>query len=77
MIFGNKWLIEFCQQVEKENGLLGGYKAGDRVVKLSDDIVVKYGYDMTASEARTQEFAYSKANPSIFHVPRVYYYLFA
>jgi len=67
-----EFLIEFCQQAEKENGLIGGYKGGDRVVKLSNDIAVKFGYGVAASEAITQEFARQNTNPSIVHVPQVY-----
>ena len=52
--------------------MLGGHKRGDRVVKLSHDIAVKFGHDVTASEAKTQEFAHRNANPSVVHVPRVY-----
>jgi hypothetical protein len=44
-------LVGICEQAEKENAL------GTPVVKLSDDIAVKFGHGMKASEARTQEFA--------------------
>jgi serine/threonine protein kinase len=67
-----EWLIESCRRAEKENGLIGGYKGGDRVVKLSDGIVAKFGHGVTASEAETQKFAHQNANPSIVHVPQVY-----
>lgn len=42
------------------------------MVKLSDDIAVKIGGLVTASEARTQEFANQNTDPTIVHVPRVY-----
>jgi len=67
-----EWLIEFCQRLEKENGVIGGYKGEDKVVKLSHDIAAKSGHGVTASEAKTQESAHRNANPSIVHVPRVY-----
>jgi serine/threonine protein kinase len=67
-----EWLVELCQRVDKENGLIGGYRIGDRVVKLSHDIAAKFGHGVTASEAETQKFAHRNANPSIVHVPQVY-----
>lgn len=42
------------------------------MVKISDDIGVKIGGLVTASEARTQEFANQNTDPTIVHVPRVY-----
>lgn len=65
-------LAELCHQTEKLNGIIGGYKEAIRVVKLSNDIAVKFGRGVTAAEARTQEFAHQNVNPSIVHVPRVY-----
>ncbi|OBT43200.1 hypothetical protein VE00_06434 [Pseudogymnoascus sp. WSF 3629] len=59
-------LVGICEQAEKENAL------GTPVVKLSDDIAVKFGHGVKASEARTQEFARQNADPSIVHIPRVY-----
>ena len=67
-----EWLIEFCQRAEKDNGIIGGNKEGDRVVKLSHDIAAKFGHGVAASEAKTQQFAHQNVNPSIVHVPRVY-----
>jgi aminoglycoside phosphotransferase len=67
-----EWLVEFCEGAEKENRQIWGHKDGDRVVKLSHDIAVKFGHGVTHSEAKTQEFAHRNANPSIVHVPRVY-----
>lgn len=37
--------------------MIGGVLEGDRVVKVSQEIAVKYGYGVTAAEAATQEFA--------------------
>lgn len=48
---------------------------GDRVVKVSDHIAVKYGYGVTAGEASTQEFAYNNIDPDIVHIPRVYRFI--
>ncbi|PMD63973.1 uncharacterized protein K444DRAFT_650930 [Hyaloscypha bicolor E] len=68
----NGWLLELCDKVEEENGRIGGHQYGDRVVKLSDEIAVKYGHGVKESEARTQDFAYRNANPSIVRIPRVH-----
>lgn len=65
-------LVEICEQAEKENGRIGNIERGRPIVKLSDDIAVKFGPGVIASEARTQEFANKNADPSIVHVPRVY-----
>jgi thiamine kinase-like enzyme len=67
-----EWLLELCDKVEEENGRIGGHQYGDRVVKLSDEIAVKYGHGVKDSEARTQEFAHRSVNPGIVHVPRVH-----
>jgi aminoglycoside phosphotransferase (APT) family kinase protein len=68
------WLVKYCKQKGKNNGVVGASWGGNRVIKLSDDIAVKYGPGVTASEAATQEFAHRKANPALVHVPRVYRY---
>ncbi|WEW57263.1 hypothetical protein PRK78_002728 [Emydomyces testavorans] len=68
------WLVDFCRRVEKENGVIGGPRMGHRVVKLSDEIAVKYGYGLTAGEAATQQFAYDHVDPSIVRVPRVHHF---
>lgn len=70
-----EWLIDLCHKAEKENGISGGLKEGDRVIKISDDIAVKYGYGVTASEAATQDFAYNTVNSNIVHIPRVYRFI--
>jgi hypothetical protein len=67
-----EFLIELCEKAEKENGLIGGYTGGDRVVRLSHNIAVKFGPGVMPSEAKTQEFAYRNTDPNIVHVPQVY-----
>lgn len=70
------WLIDLCHQAEKEGGKIGGPpRGGDPVIKVSDDIAVKYGMGVTAAEAATQEFAYNSVDPNIVHVPRVYRFI--
>ncbi|TVY89959.1 hypothetical protein LAWI1_G004063 [Lachnellula willkommii] len=65
-------LVEYCKQMEKDNGVVGASWGSNRVIKLSDDIAVKYGPGVGPSEAATQELAHRKADPRIVHVPRVY-----
>ncbi|KAK2764356.1 hypothetical protein FQN54_009050 [Arachnomyces sp. PD_36] len=67
-----EYLISLCERTYKENGSIGGLEEGNRVVKLSDEIAVKFGYLVTAGEAATQEFAYQHVDRSIVRVPRVY-----
>lgn len=67
-----EYLISLCERAGREDGLIGGLPEGNWVVKLSDEIVVKFGYAVTAGEAATQEFARKHADPSIVRVPRVY-----
>ncbi|ELR05315.1 hypothetical protein VC83_01570 [Pseudogymnoascus destructans] len=57
---------------EELNGIISKYKGAIRVIKLSNDIAVKFGRGVTAAEARTHEFAYQNVNPNIVHVPQVY-----
>ncbi len=66
------WLISFVQRVEKEDGIIGGLKEGNRVGRHSESIAVKYGFGVAASEAGTQDFAYHHVDPCIVRVPRVY-----
>ena len=67
-----EFLVDLCDKAEKENGRLSRVHHGDRVVKLSDTIAVKYGYGVRESEAKTQEFANRNADPKIVHIPRVH-----
>jgi aminoglycoside phosphotransferase (APT) family kinase protein len=67
-----KWLINLCQSVEKKEGMIGGLVEGNRVIKISEKIAVKYGFGVTATEAATQDFAYRNIDPSIARVPKVY-----
>jgi len=66
------WLVEYCKQKEKDNGVVGASWGSNRVIKLSDDIAVKYGPGVGPSEAATQELAHRKAITSIVHVPRIF-----
>lgn len=65
-----EWLISLCEGAKNER--IGCQDGGNWVIKLSDEIAVKFGYGVTAAEAATQEFAHKYVDPSIVRVPRVY-----
>ncbi|KAJ5096177.1 hypothetical protein NUU61_005533 [Penicillium alfredii] len=67
----NNYLIDLCHQAENNGGRIGGEEYGDRVVQVSPQIAVKYGYGVTASEAATQDFVYRRVDPRVVHIPRV------
>ena len=69
-----EWLIDLCHKAEREGGMIGGHKYGDKVIKISDDIAAKYG-SVQASEAITQEFAFNNVDRSIVHIPMVYSFI--
>lgn len=62
-------IVGVCEKAENGNGHYWDYGRGYVMVKLSDDIAVKIGPAVKASEARTQEFANKNTDPSIVHVP--------
>lgn len=69
-----EWLIDLCHKAENEGGMIRGEKYGDKFIKISDTIAVKYG-GVQASEATTQEFACNHVDRNIVHVPQVYRYI--
>ncbi|KAI9748153.1 MAG: hypothetical protein M4579_007298 [Chaenotheca gracillima] len=70
-----EWLVDLVHRVEAEHGMVGGLFEGNRVIKLSDTIAVKYGLGVTYDEAATQEFAHQNIKSSVVRVPRVYRFL--
>ncbi|TGO83174.1 hypothetical protein BPOR_0691g00100 [Botrytis porri] len=69
-----EWLVGFCDRLVKEDKIIGGCFGGDRVVKLSDTIVAKFGIGVIASEAETQRFACRNVDSKMVHIPQVYRY---
>jgi hypothetical protein len=63
-------LIQMCQSAP----LIAGSDYGNRIVRLSDTLVAKYGMGVWSEEARNQEYAYVHTDRSILCVPRVYRY---
>jgi hypothetical protein len=52
-----EWLVQSCGWAEKDNDRISTHNYADRVIKLSDNIAVKYGHGVKVAETRTQEFA--------------------
>jgi hypothetical protein len=65
-----EWLVSLCE--ESKSKRIGGQEGGNCIIKLSDEIVAKFGHGVTAAEAATQEFAYQHVDTNIVRVPRVY-----
>ncbi|OKP09477.1 hypothetical protein PENSUB_5173 [Penicillium subrubescens] len=55
---------------EKPDNIISQY--GNRIIKISDDQVVKWGPDVTKEEAENQRIAYELVDNRIVHIPRVY-----
>ena len=66
-------LVALCSSASCET--LGGPSSiicGRRIVKVSDQAVIKFGIGVTESEANNQRGAYQLLNPSIVRIPQVY-----
>ncbi|KAJ5100295.1 hypothetical protein N7456_006347 [Penicillium angulare] len=67
-------LVELCHQAEKKGGMIEGHLHGNRIIKISDQVAVKYGL-VQESEAKTQEFAFNHVDRGVVHIPKVYRYI--
>lgn len=66
-------LVAFCSRASCETlGERSGIVYGGRIVKVSEQAVIKFGIGVTESEANNQRGAYQLLDPSIVRVPRVY-----
>ena len=66
-------LVAFCSSGSCEILDKGSDPAcGGRIVKASEQAVIKFGIGVTESEANNQRGAYQLLDPSIVRVPRVY-----
>ncbi|KAF1970567.1 hypothetical protein BU23DRAFT_379124, partial [Bimuria novae-zelandiae CBS 107.79] len=63
-------LVQMCQRAP----LIAGSSFGNRIVRLSDTLVAKYGMGVWSEEARNQEYAYAHVNKSILYIPKVLRY---
>lgn len=69
--FSNPTLIHLCRSCP-ESQFIGGSKYGNRVIKISDDLVVKFGPGVSSHEAMNQMKALELVDSSIVQVPRVH-----
>ena len=66
-------LVAFCSSESRERlGQGSDTSFAGRVVKISESAVIKFGIEVTESEANNQRGAYQLLDPSIVRVPRVY-----
>ena len=66
-------LIKYCANPPPEK-LLGGALCGNKIVQISDQIVIKFGLKVTNAEAVNQSAVYNLVDPQIVRVPKVYRY---
>lgn len=65
-------IILQCQEARNHrSNLLSRYNDVNLVVKLSEDVAVKFGIGVTAAEAESQRFAYENLDRKVVCVPRV------
>jgi serine/threonine protein kinase len=64
-------LIKHCRSCH-ESDLIGGSKYGNRVVKISNDKVVKFGAGVTFYEKINQQIASELVDAGVVKIPKVY-----
>jgi Phosphotransferase enzyme family len=64
-------LIAYCAN-PPVGRILGGAPYGNKVIRLSDDQVIKFGIGVTREEAENQKRAFDIVDHNIIRVPRVY-----
>ncbi|KAK0111645.1 hypothetical protein ONS95_001989 [Cadophora gregata] len=62
-------IIQRCHHPDRQ--IIGGLTYGDLVIKLSEELVVKFGPGVSVAEADNQRAAFSLLDNSIVRVPRV------
>lgn len=67
-------LVDFCIQRGEKDALVAGIH-GAIVVKVTDSIVAKWGWTVTAAEAAMHEFANKNLDRDIVRVPQVYRFI--
>lgn len=73
-VLPERWLIYLCEQAKSRDAMIGGLKEGNQVYRISDKVVVKCGYDVSAGEAAIQKYANEHLDRRVVRVPRVYRY---
>lgn len=71
-VLPQRYLIHVCSQAKARNAIVGGLDEGNHIVRISDRVVVKYGYGVSSGEAATQGYAYRHLDQRRIRVPRVY-----
>lgn len=64
-------IINRCKKTEPQNFIFH-MPYGNNVLRLSENLAVKFGYGVTEYEARSQEIAYNILDPKIIRVPKVH-----
>lgn len=59
----DKELVSFCKE---------HCSNGNRLVRLTDTIIIKFGFDVTLPEVVTQQYVWEYTDRNIFHVPEPY-----
>ncbi|GKZ28212.1 hypothetical protein AbraIFM66950_000024 [Aspergillus brasiliensis] len=67
-------LINLCIQKGEKDALVAGIQ-GAIIVKVTDNIVAKWGWTVTAAEAAMHEFSYKRLDRDIVRVPQVYRFI--
>ncbi|KAH6696535.1 kinase-like domain-containing protein [Leptodontidium sp. MPI-SDFR-AT-0119] len=62
-------IIQRCHHPDRE--IIGGLLHGNLVIKLSEELVVKFGHGVSVEEADNQRTAFEILDSSIVRVPRV------
>ena len=74
-ILPERWLISICQSAKARHAVFSRYDIANEVIRISNNIVVKCGWNVGPGEAAIQKFAAQKLNHrGIVRVPHVYRY---
>ena len=74
-ILPERWLISICQSAKARHAVFSRYDIANEVIRISNNIVVKCGWNVGPGEAAIQKFAAQKLNHrGILRVPHVYRY---
>jgi serine/threonine protein kinase len=70
----NNDIVKFCADPGHKN--INSFKKGTRIILLTDNIVVKFGLNVTPEEARNQQYAYCtmQSFDCGLRIPKVYRY---
>ena len=63
---------ELVKACEEGPFLINGNRDATRLIRLTSQVVVKFGIDVTAEEAATQHYVWTHSNRRVLRVPQVY-----